>query len=120
MATVLVVDDAAFMRMMLRDILKEAGHQVIGEAGTGNEAVQLYATLKPALVTMDLVMPEKSGMDALKEILALDAQARVIMVSAVGQQETAEEALRLGARAYLLKPFQPDQVRARIADVLAS
>lgn len=120
MATVLVVDDAAFMRMMLRDILRESGHQVIGEAGTGDEAVQLYATLQPALVTMDMVMPEKSGIEALKEILALDARARVIMVSAVGQQETAAEALQAGARAYLLKPFQPDQVRACVADVLAS
>ena len=119
MATVLVVDDAAFMRMMLTDILRESGHQIIGEAGTGDEAVELYATLQPTLVTMDLVMPEKSGMDALKEILAFDARARVIMVSAVGQQETAKEALRVGARAYLLKPFQPDQVRACIADVLA-
>ena len=120
MATVLVVDDAVFMRIMLRDILREAGHQVIGEAGTGDEAVKLYATLKPALVTMDMVMPKKSGLEALQEILALDARARVIMVSAVGQQETAEEALRAGARAYLLKPFQPDQVRTCIADVLAS
>ena len=120
MATVLVVDDAAFMRMMLKDILVEAGHRVIGEGGTGNEAVQLYTTLRPNLVTLDVVMPGTSGLVALKEILALDAQARIIMVSSIGQQEIAVEALQAGARAFTLKPFQPDQVKECIEKVLFS
>jgi two-component system chemotaxis response regulator CheY len=119
MATVLVVDDAAFMRMMLKDILVEAGHRVIGEGETGTEAVQLYATLKPDLVTLDMVMPKKNGMTAAEEILTLDRQARIIVVSSVGQEEIARQALKLGVKAYLLKPFQPDQVKACVAGILA-
>lgn len=120
MATVLVVDDAAFMRMMLKDILVESGHQVIAEAGTADEALQLYATLRPNLVTVDVVMPGKSGVVFVKEILARDPHARIVMVSSVDQQEIVEQALQAGAKAYLRKPFQPDQVKQCIEQILRS
>lgn len=119
MATVLVVDDAAFMRSMLTDILVDAGHRVIGEGETGDEAVRLYATLNPNLVTLDMVMPGKDGLAAAEEILALDPRARIIMVSSVGQEEIARQALKAGVKAYLLKPFQPGRVKACVTEVLA-
>jgi two-component system chemotaxis response regulator CheY len=119
MATILVVDDAAFMRMMLKDILVEAGHRIIGEGENGEEAVKLYTTLRPTLVTLDLIMPRKTGLTAAEEILALDPRARIVMVSSVGQEEVAQQALKIGVKAYLLKPFQPAQVRACVAEVLA-
>ncbi len=120
MATVLVVDDAAFMRWMLKDILVEAGHRVIGEGETGTEAVRLYATLKPDLVTLDMVMPDKDGLAAAAEILALDPRARIVMVSSVGQEEIARQALKAGVKAYLLKPFQPAQVKACVAEIVSA
>ncbi|MBI3325344.1 MAG: response regulator [Nitrospinae bacterium] len=119
MASVLVVDDALFMRILLKNILEKSGHRVTGEGGTGEEAVQLYLDLKPDLVILDVVMPQKSGLDAVKEILALDPLARIIMVSAVGQQATTEAAVRAGARAFILKPFQPERVRACVREVLS-
>ena len=120
MATVLVVDDAAFMRMMLKDILAEAGHRVIGEAETGNEAVALYRTLKPDLVTLDMVMPNKEGLAAAEEILALDPRARIIMVSCVGHEEFTLHALKVGVKAYILKPFLPDEVKACVTQTLSA
>ena len=119
MATVLVIDDAAFMRLMLKDILVEAGHRVIGEGENGNEAVELYAKLKPDLVTLDVVMPNKTGLVAAEEILALNPRARIIMVSSVGQEEIARHALKIGVKAYLLKPFQPNEVKARVTEILS-
>ena len=119
MATVLVIDDAAFMRLMLKDILVEAGHRVIGEGEDGNEAVELYAKLKPDLVTLDVVMPNKTGLAAAEAILALDPRARIIMVSSVGQEEIARHALKIGVKAYLLKPFQPNEVKARVTEILS-
>ncbi len=119
MATVLVVDDAAFMRTMLKDILVEAGHWVIGEGGTGEEAIQLYAALKPDLITLDVVMPQQSGVTTVHAILALDAKARIIMVSSSGQMEIAEEALRAGAKAFIPKPFEPESVKECIRKVLS-
>ena len=119
MATVLVIDDAAFMRLMLKDILVEAGHRVIGEGENGNEAVELYAKLKPDLVTLDVVMPNKTGLAAAEEILARDPRARIIMVSSVGQEEIARQALKMGVKAYLLKPFQPNEVKARVTEILS-
>ena len=118
MATVLVVDDALFMRILLKNILEKAGHRVIGEGGTADEAVALYATLKPDLVTLDLVMPQKSGLVALQEILALDPRARIIVVSAVDQRGIAEEAVRAGAKVFILKPFQPERMRLCVQEVL--
>ena len=113
MAGILVVDDAVFMRKILSDILTQDGHQVVGEAENAREAVSLYQKLKPDIVTMDIVMPEIEGMDAMKAIkaiCAMDKQARIIMVSAMGQQEMVVEAIQAGAKDFIVKPFQPSRV----------
>jgi len=107
--TVLVVDDAAFMRMMIRDILAKEGY-VIHEAVNGRDAVEKYSELQPDLVTMDITMPEMSGLEALRAIRAADSSARVLMVSAMGQQKMIVEALESGAMDFLVKPFQPTKV----------
>lgn len=120
MATVLVVDDAAFMRTMLREILEEAGHQVVGEAESGDEAVKLYGTLRPNLVTLDVIMPGKSGAVACREILAGDPKARVLMVSSISQMEAVNEALGVGARGYIVKPFDPERVKEAAGKALVS
>ncbi|MEE8402060.1 MAG: response regulator [Candidatus Hydrothermarchaeaceae archaeon] len=107
MATFLIVDDAAFMRNMLKDILVKEGHEVIGEAGSGEEAIEKYIELKPDIVTMDIVMPSMDGLDAVKGIIEKDANAKVIMCSALGQQQMVIDALQAGAKDYIVKPFQP-------------
>ncbi len=107
--TILVVDDAAFMRMMIRDILVREGY-MIQEAVNGRDAVEKYAECHPDLVTMDITMPEMDGIDALKAIKERDPSARVLMVSAMGQQKLIVEALEQGALDFLVKPFQPTKV----------
>ena len=107
---VLIVDDAAFMRMIVSDILKENGFDVAGEAGNGREAVERYAQLKPDLVTMDITMPEMDGIEAVKAIVGSDPDAKIIMVSAMGQQTLIVEALEAGACDFIVKPFQPAKV----------
>jgi two-component system, chemotaxis family, chemotaxis protein CheY len=109
-ARVLVVDDAAFMRKMVSDALTKGGHQVVGEAGNGVEAVAQYQALKPEVTTLDITMPEKDGLSALKEIIALDPAARVIMCSALGQESKVLESIKAGAKDFVVKPFQPDRV----------
>lgn len=108
-STVLVVDDAAFMRMMIRDILAKEGY-VIHEAVNGRDAVDKYEEIHPDLVTLDITMPEMNGLDALRLIRDKDPQARVLMVSAMGQQKMIVEALEAGAMDFLVKPFQPTKV----------
>ncbi len=108
-STVLVVDDAAFMRMMIRDILAKEGY-VIHEAVNGRDAVDKYEEIHPDLVTLDITMPEMNGLDALRLIRDGDPQARVLMVSAMGQQKMIVEALEAGAMDFLVKPFQPTKV----------
>lgn len=112
---VLVVDDAAFMRFMISGILKELGHEVIGEAEDGEVACKKYAELKPDLVTMDLIMPKKGGLDALRDIRRDDPNARVMVISAVEQRQPLMDALRLGAVDYLVKPFEKERVAEAIA-----
>ena len=107
---VLVVDDAAFMRMMLKDILVKNDFEVAGEAENGNVAVAAYQKIRPDIVTMDITMPEMNGIDAVKAIKTLDASARVVMVSAMGQQPMVIEAIQAGADDFIVKPFQPDRV----------
>ena len=107
--TVLVVDDAAFMRMMIRDILAREGY-VIHEAVNGRDAVEKYLEIKPDIVTMDITMPEMSGLEALRLIREQDPAARVLVVSAMGQQKMIVEALENGALDFLVKPFQPTKV----------
>lgn len=118
MAKILIVDDAAFMRMMLKDILIKNGFEVSGEAPNGLKAIESYKAEKPDLVTMDITMPEMDGIQALKEIKAFDSSARVIMCSAMGQQSMVMEAIKSGARDFIVKPFQPDRVLEAIKKVL--
>ena len=113
MAKVLVVDDALFMRRMLSDILKKEGIEIVGEAENGKDAIQKYQQLKPDLCTMDIVMPkieEIDGIGAVKEIIKLDPQAKIIMVSAMGQHSLVVEAIQAGAKDFVTKPFQPSRV----------
>jgi two-component system, chemotaxis family, chemotaxis protein CheY len=107
---VLIADDAAFMREMLRDILTDGGYEVVGEAADGNEAVSAFAKHNPDLVTLDIVMPRKSGLEALREIIAGHPGACVVMCSALGQEALVMEALEAGARDFIVKPFKPDHV----------
>lgn len=117
-ARVLIVDDAAFMRMMIKDILEKNGFQVIGEANNGLKAVEIYKKEKPDIVTMDITMPDMDGIEAVKVIRAFDPAAKVIMCSAMGQQTMVMDAIRAGARDFIVKPFQPDRVLEAIRKVV--
>lgn len=108
---VLLVDDASFMRSKLKLLMNELGHEVIGEAGNGNQAIAQYAQLKPEVVLMDITMPDMSGLDALKEIRRIDPKAIVIMVSAMGSQSFVLEAVQSGAKDFIVKPFENERVR---------
>lgn len=116
---ILIVDDAAFMRMMIKDIVTKNGYQVVGEAANGAEAVELYEKCSPDIVTMDITMPEKDGISAVKDIMAFDPKAKVIMCSAMGQQSLVMDAIRAGARDFLVKPFKPERVIEAIDKVLS-
>jgi two-component system, chemotaxis family, chemotaxis protein CheY len=119
MARILVVDDAAFMRKMVKDALSNAGHEVVGEAGNGVEAVAGFQELKPDLMTLDITMPEKDGLAALADIVGLDPSARVVMCSALGQETKVVQALKLGAKDFVVKPFQADRVVEAVGKALA-
>ena len=116
--TVLVCDDAIFMRTMISDILNQAGFEIVGEAESGLQAVQKYRELKPDLVTMDIVMPDMGGIDAVREITQDDPSARVLMCSAMGQQALVVEAIQAGAKDFVVKPFQPSRVLEAVQRVL--
>lgn len=116
--TVLICDDAIFMRTMVGDILQQAGFEIIGEAETGVQAVEKYRQLRPDLVTMDIVMPKRSGIDAVKRILAEHPSACIVMCSALGQESLVMEALQAGARDFIVKPFKPDSVIATLKKVI--
>ncbi|EYE88772.1 chemotaxis protein CheY [Fervidicella metallireducens AeB] len=118
MPKVLIVDDAAFMRMMLKDILVKNGYEIAGEAPNGLKAVELYKSENPDVVTMDITMPEMDGIQAVKEIKAIDPNARIIMCSAMGQQAMVMEAIKSGAKDFIVKPFQPERVLEAIKKVL--
>ncbi|HZX46205.1 MAG TPA: response regulator [Clostridia bacterium] len=115
---VLIVDDAAFMRMMIKDILSKNGYQVVGEAENGIKAVEKYAELKPDLVIMDITMPEMDGIEAVKRIRAVDSGATIVMCSAMGQQAMVIEAIQAGAKDFIVKPFQPERVLEAVNKVL--
>jgi two-component system, chemotaxis family, chemotaxis protein CheY len=119
MARVLVVDDAAFMRKVVSDALASGGHEVVGEAGNGNEAVQRYQELKPELTTLDITMPEKDGLAALAEIMTINPSARVLMCSALGQESKVIESIKLGAKDFVVKPFQPPRLLEAVGKALA-
>ncbi|HET6305467.1 MAG TPA: response regulator [Myxococcota bacterium] len=115
---VLVADDAAFMRQMIREIIEPEGFEVVGEATDGLEVVETYQKLHPDLVMLDIVMPKCSGIDALKRILAADRSACIVMCSALGQESLVQEALQAGARGFIVKPFKPDAVVATLRKVV--
>ena len=117
--TVLICDDAIFMRTMVSDILQQAGFEVVGEAESGLQAIEKYRALRPDLVTMDIVMPDMGGIDAVREITKLDPQARVLMCSAMGQQALVVEALQAGAKDFVVKPFQPSRVLEAVERILS-
>jgi two-component system chemotaxis response regulator CheY len=117
-ARVLIADDASFMRQMIREIIEPEGFEVVGESTDGMEAVDHYKELHPDLVTMDIVMPKKSGIDAVKDILAQHPDARIVMCSALGQETLVMEALQAGAKDFIVKPFKPDNVLATLEKVL--
>lgn len=120
MGRILIVDDTMFMRTLLKNILFSGGHEIVGEAADGTEAVAKYQDLKPDLVTMDVVMPKMNGIEALKEIKKLDPGARVVMCTAVGQEQMVKLAIKSGARGYVVKPFQAPKVLDEVKNVLAS
>lgn len=115
---ILICDDAAFMRMMIKDILTKNGYNIAGEAENGAKAVEKYAELKPDLVLMDITMPEMDGIEALKRIKAADANASVIMCSAMGQQAMVIESIQSGAKDFIVKPFQADRVIEAVQKVV--
>lgn len=116
---VLVVDDAAFMRMMIKDILRKGGYEVVGEAEDGAKAIEKYKDLMPDLVTMDITMPDMDGISAVKEIRKVNPNALIIMCSAMGQQAMVIDAIQAGAKDFVVKPFQPDRVLEAIRKVLS-
>jgi len=113
------VDDAAFMRMMIKDILRKGGYEVVGEAEDGAKAIEKYKELQPDLVTMDITMPDMDGIAAVKEIRKIDPNALIIMCSAMGQQSMVIDAIQAGARDFVVKPFQPDRVLEAVRKVLS-
>jgi len=113
-----VCDDAIFMRTMIGDILTSAGYEVIGEAETGVQAIERYRDLKPDLVTMDIVMPDMGGIDAVRQIVQEDPNAKILMCSAMGQQALVVEAIQAGAKDFVVKPFQPSRVLEAVQRVL--
>ena len=117
--TVLICDDAIFMRTMIGDILTQAGFQIVAEAETGVQEVEKYRQHKPDLVTMDIVMPDMGGIDAVREIIKEDPQARILMCSAMGQQALVVEAIQAGAKDFVVKPFQASRVLEAVQRVLA-
>ena len=115
---ILIVDDAPIIRLMLSDILNGAGYEVVGEAANGNEGVKKFTECNPDLVTLDIVMPEKDGIQTLEEILKLSPNARVVMISAIDQRESLLKAIKLGAKDYIIKPFENSRVVAAIEKIL--
>ncbi len=117
-ARVLIVDDVAFMRMLLKDMMTKAGHEVVGEATNGKEAVEKYRDLKPDLVFMDTIMSEMNGIEATKEIMRLNPNAKIIICSAMGQQMMVMEAMQAGAKDFVVKPFREDKVMETLSKVM--
>ena len=118
MARLLIADDASFMRQMIREIVESEGHEVVAEASDGIEAIDQFKNHHPDVVTMDIVMPRRSGIDAVKAILEFDPTARVVMCSALGQETLVTEALQAGAHDFIVKPFKPDSVINTLKKVL--
>ncbi len=119
MKKVLIVDDAAFMRCAIKNMLENNGFDVVGEAENGMEGIKKYKELKPDIVTMDITMPVMSGIEALKSILEYDPNAKVVMISAMGQEHFVKEAVILGAKSFIVKPFKEENIILNLNKVLA-
>ena len=117
MVSVLVVDDSAFLRVMLKQMLVNNGYEVIGEAVNGRDAIEKYQELTPNLVTMDITMPEMSGIEAVTEIMKRDRKARIVMVSAMGQMATVLASIKAGAKDFIVKPYEEEKVIAVLAKI---
>ncbi len=117
---VLIVDDSAYLRLMIKKVLSQAGYEVVGEASDGEQAIQLYKELKPDLVTMDVVMPRKNGLEALQEIFTIDPNACVVIITALGHEPLIKRAIRLGAKNFVIKPFKPNELIKSVESALAS
>lgn len=118
MAKILLVDDAAFMRMMLKSTLEQAGYTEIMEAADGAQAVEVYKAEKPDMVFMDITMPNKDGLEALKEIKGFDAGATVVMCSAMGQEAMVMDSIKSGAKDFIVKPFKPERILSTVKKIL--
>jgi len=118
MGKILIVDDTLFMRTLLKNILFSGSHDIVGEAENGEEAVEKFKSLKPDLVTMDVVMPKMNGIEALKAITTMNPSAKVIMCTAVGQEQMVKLAIKSGAKGYIVKPFQAPKVLEEVQNVL--
>ena len=118
MKRVLIADDASFMRQMIRDIIEPEGYEIVGEASDGVEVVEKFRKLRPDLVMMDIVMPKRSGIDAVRTIRSEDATATIVMCSALGQETLVMEAIQAGAKDFIVKPFKPDAVLQTLAKVI--
>lgn len=114
----MLVDDASFMRMMLKNILVGSGYEVVGEAENGAKAIEQFKALKPDLVIMDIIMPEMGGIDAVREIIKLNPSAKILMCSSMGQQSLVVEAIQAGAKDFIVKPFQPSNVLEAVKKAL--
>ncbi len=119
MARILIVDDASFMRMALKNFLTAAGYEIAGEAVNGLDAIEKYKALKPDLVMLDTTMPEMDGVQALKEILKIDPEAKVLMCAVMGQQAMLIEAVTSGAKAFLMKPYSSQRILEEVEKILA-
>jgi len=119
MKKVLIVDDAAYMRMMLKEILLDHGYEIVGEAENGLEAVEKFTELRPDVVTMDITMPEMDGIDAVKKIRSIAPEAIIIMCSAMGQQNLVMKSLEAGAKDFVVKPFEPERIIQTLESVIA-
>ena len=115
---IMIVDDLAFIKLLLKDLIEKAGFRVIGEASDGEEAINMYQEKRPDLVLLDITMPKMDGITALKKILALDPDAKIIMCSALGQQRLIVQAIQLGAKDFIVKPFRPERVITSIKKAL--
>ena len=116
---ILIADDLTFIRMLQKEVLTGGGFQIVGEASNGREAVEMYRALAPDVVLLDITMPEMNGLEAMRQILAMDPLARVLICSAIGQQALIVEAIKAGARDFIVKPFKPERLAAAIARALA-
>lgn len=119
MKKIMVVDDAAFMRLMLKNILSKNGYEIVGEAENGQEAVDKYKSLAPDIVTMDITMPIMEGVEAVKQIRSMDPNAKIVMCSAMGQQAMVVQSIQAGAKDFIVKPFQEERVLEAIQKIAA-